>query len=292
MSATTTTAALDIRPLTVNIGAEIHGLDLSQPLTAEQIAAIRQASLDHFVIFFPGQQLTPGEHVAFAGQLGELTRGSPLYPGLAAEGYPEVAPQGRSPDGAGIWHTDATFLEVPPGAGVFHAVDVPEYGGDTEFAATAVAYDSLSEPLRELVDGLFATHDWSHLNDALADRPGHWDGEPLTQVGPVDHPIVRTHPATGRNSLYLSANRTTGIPGLPEHAGRALLEYLYEHITRPEHVVRYHWRPGTVAIWDNRTVLHRAIYDLAPDVRRIVHRVNLKGERPVGPATALAGTGS
>jgi alpha-ketoglutarate-dependent taurine dioxygenase len=291
MSSTTITldSPLDITLPAHNVGAEIHGLDLTKPLDLQTIAAIRQALLDRFVLFFPDQHLSPAEQIAFTRQFGELTRGTAIGPGLAGDGFPEVQIlDSRTRKGSSetsTWHTDMTFLSTPPGAAVFQAVVVPPAGGDTAFASTAVAYDTLPKPLQELADELVAVHDWLRMNETLEKTGGgEWDGKPFTRIELSEHPVVRIHPESGRKSLYLSENRVTGLKGLAKHESDALLRLFYAHITKPEHVVRRHWEPGTIAFWDNRTVMHRAITDLDPDVTRIVHRVSLRGERPYGPA--------
>lgn len=275
-----TRTAVDVRPLTPTIGAEVHGVDCREHLDDEVIAALRDAWLQHKVLFFPGQDLTAEQQIGFAQRFGELTEGHPVEQTL--EEHPEVQPIDSLKDRTNFWHTDVTFMARPPMASMLRAVVVPQVGGDTMWADTRAAYETLAEPLRRLCDDLFAVHYDAYYAGLVASGQGNvWDGKKLEQLWPVEHPIVRIHPETGRANLFVNPQFTVGIKDFPGPQGAAFLKMLYDHMTQPEFIVRYHWTPGTLAWWDNRTTMHFGIYDYG-DARRVMHRVILRGDRPVG----------
>jgi alpha-ketoglutarate-dependent taurine dioxygenase len=284
---------LDVRRLSGTIGAEIRGVDLRDPLDPGTIAAIRQLWLQHKVVFFPGQQLSPERQVAFGRAFGPLTPAHPVVPGAIAD-HPEVlvldSHETRSrgeyawvrnrPRTEG-WHSDVTFVPTPPDGSILSGQLVPDAGGDTLWADTQAAYDSLARPLQRLVDGLTAVHDGNATFGGFL-AAGHtieWDGRRLDRLDPVAHPVVRTHPETGRRSLFVNPGFTTSILGLSRQESDGLLALLYDHMTAPEHVVRHKWQAGDVAFWDNRSTLHYATQDFG-DAHRIMHRVTLRGSRP------------
>jgi alpha-ketoglutarate-dependent taurine dioxygenase len=290
--AITTTTAFEVTPLSGTIGAELRGLDLHRPLDPEVVAAIRQTLLDRKVIFFPGQHLSPTEHVAFARQFGETTNAHPVIPGLAD--HPEIfeidytrartmlPPDRDAPSRRGEgWHTDVTFVERPPLGSILNAVVMPPYGGDTAFADTQAAYEGLSEPIRQLVDGLSAVHDgeptFGRLLRAL--RQGEWDNEPFTALTPTTHPVVRTHPETNKRTLFVNPGFTSHLVGLSRRESQALLDLLYRHMTDQEYLVRYHWSEGDLGFWDNRSTMHYAVLDYGTE-HRVIQRVTLRGDRP------------
>ncbi len=289
---TTTPLQLDIAPLSGTIGAEIRNLDLHRTLEPETVAAVRQALLDYKVIFFPGAHLSPEEHKNFAALFGEPTVAHPVIPGL--DDHKEVFEidytkartmyQQRGAEEYGDrerWHTDVTFVERPPLGSILNAIVIPPAGGDTLWADTQAAYDDLSQPIRQLVDRLTAVHDGNRNFNALLKLrgQGEWDGETFTELKSVEHPVVRTHPETGRKNLFVNPGFTRSIKGLTAKESDALLAFLYEHMTTPEYIVRYRWEEGDLGFWDNRTTMHYAIGDYG-DAHRVIQRVTIKGDKP------------
>jgi taurine dioxygenase len=269
--------------LTPTIGTEIRGIDCSGPMTDEQVDAIRAVWLERLVVFFPEQHLDDEQQIAFAQRFGEVTVGHPVERTL--DERPQVHSIDSLKDRTNFWHTDVTFVERPPMASMLRAIVVPDAGGDTMWCDTRAAYEALAPPLQSLCDGLVGIHYSEHYADQVANGAGNaWDGATLERLAPVEHPVVRVHPETGRKSLFVNPGFTVGLRDFPTAQSRALLRLLYDHMTRPELVVRYHWRPGTIAFWDNRATMHFGIYDYG-GARRVMHRVILRGDVPVGPAT-------
>ena len=268
---------LTVTPLTAAIGAEIAGVDLRRPLADETVAAVRAALLSHLVVFFRDQPLTDDEHLAFA-----LRFGPPSVPPLATKYQDrptvtvldQVSPKG---EGADEWHSDNTFMAHPPLGSILRAVQLPPVGGDTCFASMYAAYEALSPPVRALVDGLRAVHDVTkpmrkaiaagHTKLGLAEMQARWP--------PVEHPVVVTHPETGRKALFVNRNSTTRLVGVSERENDALLPFLLDHVRSPEFQCRFHWEPDSIAFWDNRSVQHYAVADY--DQRRVMHRVTIDG---------------
>ena len=279
------TTALDIRPLTPVIGAEIRGLDLSVPLADDVIAQVRGALCRHLVIFFPDQDLSPDRQADFARQFGEVTPAHPVIPSL--EGHPEVLPIDGREDRASWWHTDVTFLRTPPLGSILHMREAPAVGGDTMWVSLQAAYDALSEPVRALCDRLVAWHhDPWFAADVEAKGGYEWDGKWHEKLLPTAHPVVRTHPETGRNGLFVNSQFTRFVEGVSKVESDSLLDMLYRHCQRPEFSCRFRWEVGSVAFWDNRATLHYALDDYG-DALRVAHRVTLRGDRPYGPARPL-----
>ncbi len=270
---------LELEPLTGGVGAVARGLHLGNPTDAD-IAAIDAALLAHLVVVFPAQSLTPTELLSLARGLGEIDVApfGPKHPE-----HPEMtlldqkAPRGQ---GADTWHSDNTFTPKPPSITLLQAVRLPERGGDTCFADTLAAYEALSPSLRAWIDGLSATHDLTcQLQRAI--RNGHSDAD-LHEMQklwpPVSHPVVRTHPRTGRRALFVNASCTTRINELSERESQALLPLLRDHVRSPEFQCRVRWSPGALVMWDNRSTQHYGVADY--DSRRVMHRLTLAGERP------------
>ena len=277
-----TVTRLDIRPLTPVLGAEIHGLDLSQPLEPDVVAEVRTALTTHLVVFFRDQDLSPAEQAAFTAQFGELTPAHPVIPAL--EGHPEVLPIDSEHNKSAFWHTDVTYVSTPPLGTVLYMKEMPEVGGDTAWISTQAAYDALAEPVRTLCDGLIAVHhDPFFAADVEAKGGFEWDGKWVDKLLPAIHPVVRTHPETGRNGLFVNPQFTKLILSVSEVESAGILDLLHRHCQRPEFSCRYRWEPGSVAFWDNRATMHYALDDYG-DARRVVHRVTLRGDRPFGPA--------
>ncbi len=278
----TVTAELDVRPLSPLIGAEIGGLDLAVPLGDDVVAAVRQALNTHHVIFFRDQDLSPERQEAFAAQFGQVTEGHPVIP--AIEGNSKVLAIDSREDRASWWHTDVTFLETPAFASILYMLEAPAVGGDTMWASLQDAYDGLAEPVRALCDQLIAVHHDPWFAAEVDERGGYdWDGVRRPKLLPALHPVVRTHPETGRNGLFVNGHFTQTILGLSPLESRSLLDLLYRHCERPEYTCRFRWQAGSVAFWDNRATLHYALDDYGT-TPRLAHRVTLRGDRPYGPA--------
>ena len=270
-------------PVSPAVGAEITGVDISQTLDDQTVAEIRAALLEHLVVFFRDQILTPESLLAFARRFGTLSR-YPFVKGM--DDYPDVVEVVKREDEihnfGGIWHSDTTYLDCPPLGSVLYAVEIPPVGGDTLFANMYLAYETLSDGMKEFLDGLKAVNSAQKADAAVgrlkraSERPG---GEDPSAVEAV-HPVVRTHPETGRKALFVNRGHTVKIDGFTEEESRPILEYLYAHQTWPEFTCRFRWTPGAVAFWDNRPAQHNAINDYQGH-RRVMHRVTLAGDRPV-----------
>lgn len=282
---TSATAKLELEPLGPDFGAIVIGLDIPSATDA-QIAAVRAALIDKKVLFFRDQHLTDDDQVEFGRRIGELTAAHPVVGGVDAA-HPEVYnidsadPEFSFSD---VWHTDVTFMERPPMGSILRAIKLPETGGDTSWADSQLAYESLSEPFRRLVDELTAVHDGSREWGQYLRRRGgmgnDWDGVKVTDLAPVAHPVVRVHPETGRRGLFVNPGFTSHILGVSDAESRAILDALYAHLTKPEHIVRHRWRAGDLGIWDNRATAHYANRDYTQ--QRVMHRITLRGDRPVG----------
>jgi len=274
---------LDIRPISPIIGAEIYGLDLSEPLEPEVVSMVRAALSHHLVIIFRDQDLTPDDQAAFGRQFGELTTAHPVLPSI--EGHPEVLPIDGRTDRASWWHTDVTFLSTPPLGSILYMREVPESGGDTMWISMQAAYDGLSESMRAYCDKLIAWHhDPFFATDVEAMGGYEWDGKQHARLFPTSHPVVREHPETGRKGLFVNPQFTRFLEGLTQLESETLLQMLFTHCTKdPGWSCRFRWRAGSVAFWDNRATMHYAIDDYG-DAIRVAHRVTLRGEKTYGPA--------
>ena len=268
---------IDIRPVTAVIGAEISGVDLRMPLADDDVVAIRQAWLDHLVLFFRDQHIDDDQHLAFALRFGPLDV-SPLA--TRYQDSPSVVvldqtnPKG---EGADEWHSDNTFLAHPPMGSILRAERLPAVGGDTCFASMYAAYEALSKPMQALVDSLTAVHDITKpLQKAIRDGHSTLDlAETQAKCPPVEHRVAVTHPETGRKALFVNRNSTTHIVGVSERENDLLLPFLLDHVRSPEFQCRFHWEPGSIAMWDNRAVQHYAVADYRE--RRIMHRATIAG---------------
>ena len=274
-------ADISITPIAGALGAEIGGIDLSDELDAPTIAAIRQALLDHLVIFFRDQQLGPDRYLAFARAFGQpvaypLLRGIPGYPTIN-----EIAKLERERSNfGGIWHSDTTYLAQPPMGSILYALEVPPFGGDTLFANQYLAYETLSEPLRAFLDGLTAVNtsakaDVSKTREELIRNTG--DAPAPDYVS--EHPAVRAHPETGRKALFVNVAHTSHFKGMTEKESAPILAYLFEHQVKPEFTCRFAWRKGSLAFWDNRATQHNPINDYH-GYRRVMRRITLAGDFP------------
>jgi taurine dioxygenase len=270
---------LDVAPATPTIGAEITGVDLGQPCDDGLLAELQKAFTEHKVLFFRDQHITTDEHVAFCRQLGDLE----VHPFVPAKpGYPEVMVLIADEDRKGnenTWHSDVTWRKEPSLGSMLRAVQIPDGGGDTLFADMEAAYRGLDETLQEQLLGLTAVHDFTRVFGARQSP------EKLAamheQYPPSEHPVIRTHPVTGRKSIYVNAAFTSHIVGLPEAESEQLLKHLYRQAAIPEYQCRLRWAPDTFALWDNRCAQHYAVSDYWP-ATRVMERVTIVGDRPAG----------
>ncbi|MET8094296.1 TauD/TfdA family dioxygenase [Micromonospora sp. NPDC005220] len=290
---TDTLVKLALKPLGPHFGAEVRDLDLDRA-TDDELAAVRAALVDRKVLFFADQRLDDDGQVRLGRRLGELTASHPVVGGVD-EKHPEVYALDSADNGfADVWHTDVTFVARPPLGSILRAVTLPPTGGDTSWADSQLAYDSLAEPVRRLVDQLVAVHDGNrefgyYLAQRRGGRGNVWEGEVVTRLDPVEHPVVRVHPETGRRGIFVNPGFTSHIVGVSEAESRAILDLLYAHLTKPEHLVRHRWRTGDVVMWDNRSTAHYANRDYG-GARRVVHRITLRGDGPQGPVDPWRGT--
>jgi taurine dioxygenase len=275
-------AALDVRPIAGALGAEIYGIDLASELDSGTVAAIRRALLDHLVIFFRDQELPPDRFLGFARHLGVPVE-YPLVKGI--EGYPEIIRVAKleheTVNFGGIWHSDTTYLETPPMGTMLVAREVPPVGGDTLFANMYLAYETLSDGMKRLLDGLKGVST-SIKADATRTREDRIKSDPTTQSRQefiAEHPVVRTHPETGRKVLYVNVAHTVRFAGMTEVESAPILRYLFQHQVQPEFTCRFSWRVGSLAFWDNRAAQHNPVNDYH-GYRRVMHRITLAGDRP------------
>ncbi|MDR7275155.1 TauD/TfdA dioxygenase family protein [Catenuloplanes atrovinosus] len=284
---TATTVELRLDPLGPRFGADVLGLDLARA-SDEEIVAVRAALVDRKVLFFRNQSLDVDGQVRLGNRLGELTASHPVI-GPLSERHQEIYAIDSADNGfADVWHTDVTFVRRPPMGSILRAVTLPPSGGDTSWADSQLAYESLHPGVQRLVDGLTAVHDGNrefgyYLAQRRNGRGNEWDGEIVTRLDPVEHPVVRVHPETGRKGIFVNPGFTSHIVGVSDAESRAILDLLYAHLTKPEHIVRHRWQPGDVAMWDNRSTSHYANRDYG-GTRRVMHRITLRGDAPVGPA--------
>ncbi|MBI3514613.1 MAG: TauD/TfdA family dioxygenase [Proteobacteria bacterium] len=281
---------IDVRPLSGSIGAEIRGVDLAAELGQEAFAEIHAAFLAHQVVAFPDQRLTPQQQIAFARRFGRVMT-DPFV--KSPEDLPELMVVIKEKDeelafGEG-WHSDNSYLGKPPLGSFLYALEVPPVGGDTLFANQYLAYETLSPGLRRVLDGLKAVHNPRAYNKAIeTDNFGAQRTMKLRNDAAMDaatrivteHPVVRTHPDTGRKALYVNSAYTVRFSGWTEDESRGLLEHLWRHAVRPEFTCRYRWRADTLLLWDNRCVMHHPINDYHGH-RRVMHRVTAEGDRPI-----------
>jgi len=265
---------VEIRRLAGALGAEILGVDLSRSIPAQEI---RQAFLEHQVVFFRDQKLDPAQLMAFARTMGKPIE-YPFVKGIP--GFPEVIEvkklEHERHNFGGIWHSDTTYLDEPPMGSMLLAREIPPYGGDTEFASQYLAYEALSAGMKQLLAGLKAVNSSSKADvtrtreDRVKEQARRYEAE---------HPVVRTHPETGRKALYVNFGHTVRFAGMTEEESAPLLEFLFRHQVKPEFTCRFQWRVGSLAFWDNRCAMHNPINDYH-GFRRVMHRITLAGDKP------------
>ena len=272
----------EVKPLSGAVGAVLSGIDISEELSAGAIAEIRQAWLEHLVIFFRDQQLSDERLMAFGRRFGDLY----LHPNLAKKGpNPEVIHVVKEPDATRVvgaeWHTDTAHVECPPMGAILHALEVPPRGGDTLFANQYLAYETLSDGLKAALNDMKAVHDDSRVAGPNANKGRSTQTRDDEEWTPTEnaHPVIRTHPETGRKALFVNVASAHKFEGMRRAESAALLQYLFKHATQPEFTCRFNWEPGSVAFWDNRCLKHIAVNDYKGH-RRDMRRVQLVGDKP------------
>jgi len=281
--------AFEVHPFEAPLGAEVIGLDLGRPLSSEDFQRLHRAHLDHHVLVFRDQRITPAQQVAFSRRFGPLQ--IHVLKDFQLAGHPEVLvvsniKENGKPIGLGdaghYWHSDLSYKGKPSLGSLLHAQELPAEGGATLFANQHTAYESLGAELRKTIAPLFAEHSYLAKYEELRAR-SPWrpklTAQQIAEVAPVLHPVVRTHPETGRKALFVSEHFTTRIAGLPDDESRAVLEELFAHSVKPEHVYRHRWQPHDMVFWDNRSVMHLAAG--TPDhLRRKLYRTTIEGDLP------------
>lgn len=289
MTTQTLNQTIEITPFEGPLGAEITGLDLSQPLADDDFKRIHRAHLDHHVIVFRDQRITPEQHITFSRRFGPLQ--IHVLHQFQLSGHPEIlivsnVMENGKPIGLGdaghFWHSDLSYKETPSLGSLLHAQELPAEGGDTLFANMHLAWDTLPQALRNEVEGRFAEHTYlakyAELQKRSPWRP-NLSAEQIAQVKPVVQPIVRTHPETGRRALFVSEHFTTRVIDMPEDESRDLLQALFDHSVREEHLYRHQWREHDLVFWDNRSLMHLAAG--TPDhLRRKMYRTTIEGDTP------------
>lgn len=273
---------ITVSPIAGALGAEISGLQLAD-LDDETVGEVRSAWLEFLVVFFRDQQLNPDQFLLFAQRIG-VPVPYPFVPGI--EGHPEIIEVKKLPhetvNFGGIWHADTTYLEQPPMATMLIAREIPPFGGDTLFANMYTAFETLSPGMQKLLEPLrgVSSSSMADVSKTREDRIKDSNGnEPAPKSYEAIHPIVRTHPETGRNALYCNVAHTTRFDGMTEEESRPLLQFLFQHQTKPEHTCRFRWEVGSVALWDNRCSLHNPVNDYHGH-KRLMHRITLQGDTP------------
>jgi alpha-ketoglutarate-dependent taurine dioxygenase len=272
---------IEVRPIAGSIGAEIHNVDVSRDLDEATVRDIRQALLDHCVIFFRDQKLDTDRHKVFTRRFGKIFI-HPNYKGMQAD--PEVIQITREPGDKKIvgedWHADTTMMPEPPMGAILYAIEVPPYGGDTLFANQYQAYEALSDGMKKMLSGMRAVHSDRMVAGPQAQKNAYRSTKVREDADWREtvsaHPVVATHPETGRKLLYVNASYTVGFEGMTDAESRPLLDYLLQHGHRPEFTCRFRWATGSIAFWDNRVCKHLAIHDAGP-FRRVMRRTQIAG---------------
>lgn len=279
----TTATRLQIKPLSGSVGAEIHGVDLLTDTSDDLISAIRQIWLEYGVVFFRDQNLDPDQFQAFARRFGEIIE-YPFVKGLPD--HPLIIPVLKLPhernNFGGVWHSDTAYLQAPPMATMLIGREIPPHGGDTLFASGYAAYEALSPGLKATLANLKAANSSAkaEVTKTREDRIASSGTAKANESLIAEHPVIRTHPETGRKSLYVNPAHTTHFVGWSEAESEPLLDYLFAHQVRPEFTCRFSWQVGSIALWDNRCVLHNPVNDYH-GYKRLMHRITLKGDVPV-----------
>jgi len=279
-----------VEPIAGALGAEVRGVDLSEPLRNSVAAELRRAFVEHCVLFFRDQHLTPEQHLAASRLFGPIVR-MPYVKHM--DEYPDIIAVLKEADERNIstfgnaWHSDFSFLEEPPMGSLLYAREVPSHGGDTIWASMYAAYDALSDGMKRMLDPLRAMHSGRPYGtggvpkDLRVSRSIKMERDNPEADREVAQPVVRVHPESGRKALYVNQIYTTQFENMTKDESRPLLDFLYQHCTRPEFTCRFRWEVGSLAIWDNRCTLHYAVNDYDGS-RRLMHRTTVAGERPIG----------
>ncbi|WP_420637726.1 TauD/TfdA dioxygenase family protein [Candidatus Poriferisocius sp.] len=279
---------LEVLPMSQHTGAEIHGVDLREPMDEATVRAIRTALLRWKVVFFRDQELTRDQHVAFGRRFGQVSPGHPTLTPRFPE-HPEIVMIEKehhrdNPDANEIehrWHNDLSYMAAPPMGSILRAVSVPPFGSDTEWTNLAAAYATLSPPIRELIDEMTAVH--HNVLHVVRGEPNKLARDFMSTRLRARHPVVTLHPETGERQLYVNPDYTSHIVELTRQESDHLLAMLNEHVCSREFTVRFQWRPGSIAFWDNRATAHIAPADVTPGHRRVMERITLDGTSFVGP---------
>ena len=273
---------MKIKQIAGALGAELTGVDLAGGVPEQLAAEIRQVFLQHQVIFLRNQDLTPQQFLSFANAMGEPVE-YPFVKGL--EGFPHIIEVKKlaheKVNFGGIWHSDTTYLDMPPMGSMLLSREVPPYGGDTLFASQYAAYEALSSTMQDLLNGLtgISSSAKADVSKTREDRIKTDGKDTVPQEYRAEHPIVRTHPETGRKVLYVNVAHTAGIKGMTDEESAPLLNFLFAHQVKPEFTCRFVWEPNTIAFWDNRCVQHNPVNDYH-GFRRVMQRITLRGDRP------------
>jgi taurine dioxygenase len=282
--ATQSAASISLRKVGVFLGAEVTGVDLTQPLDAATAQALGNALATHEVLVFPRQKITSEQLMTFGRSFGELS----VHPfSTNAAETPELIvydnKEGNPPAATDVWHTDETFRECPPMGTILCSKIVPQLGGDTVFCSMTAAYEGLSDRMQQFISGLEAVHDFKPFKTLFAETEEGWKKlrhfEEIYR--PVAHPVVRVHPVTGRKAIFVNPQFTLFIKGMEERESRTLLDTLFRVTAIHEYQYRHRWEPNMLVFWDNRSTQHSAVHDYYPQ-RRLMERVTIKGDRPVG----------
>ena len=282
--------SLSIQKVSPALGARVQGLDLAVPADPETIEELARAVAEHGVLVFPDQHLAPGQHIEFTRSFGLLEEH--VLSDALLESHPEIyvlsnvvengKPRGRAYAGT-YWHSDLSYVKEPSLGSMLYALEVPEIGGDTLFASMYLAYETLSAGMKRLLKGLEAVHDFAHADKLYFSK--RKDGGRLSQTQkaktpPVEHPVVRTHPVTGREALFVNPGFASRFVDMSEEESQPLLQYLFQHATQPAFVYRHQWRPHDLVFWDNRCTMHQGVRDYGPESHRHMHRTTIRGDRP------------
>ncbi|MDH5737229.1 MAG: taurine dioxygenase [Gammaproteobacteria bacterium] len=272
---------MEVKPIAGALGAEVSGVNLTRPLSVEELENLNAALLAHEVLFFRDQAMAPDDHARLADYFGPPQRHE-AYPHVS--GYPQITILENDQDNPSkieMWHTDMTFRTCPPMGSILHGRVIPERGGDTLFSSMSAAYEDLSDSMQSFLSGLTAEHDFSWgFKESLAEPGGRERlAEMVSANPPVIHPIVRTHPVSGRKGLFVNRLFTTHIKGMKSKESDSLLQFLFEHVTTPEFTCRFQWEVDSVAFWDNRITQHKPVNDYWP-CHRMLQRITIDGDRP------------
>ena len=277
-----------VNQLSPVLGAEVIGLDLSSPVSDAEFQELNQAWLDHNgVLVIRDQVLTPDEHIAFSKRLGDLEEH--VVGQFLLDGYPQIyrvstkvdengKPMGN-PESGRYWHSDLSYMERPAKASLLYALEMPPSGGDTMLAGMYAAYESLSSTMKQMLDGLTGVHDFRQVSNFFATAGPNQTQ--MAQTPPVEHPVVRIHPETGRKALFVNPGFTTHIVDLARSESDAVLEFLFAHATKPEFIYRHRWQVNDLLLWDNRCTVHHAIHDFYGTGHRHLHRTTVLGDATV-----------